>query len=101
VLEQGELAVSCRLDGVESVLPAVAVPGYVGELGLINSAPRSATIVTAANSRLLRMDAEDFGDACTLSRCRARRWPRPASAWAAPAQPIARLPCRLAGDEAG
>jgi hypothetical protein len=26
---------------------------------------------------------------------------RPVSAWAAPAQPIARLPCRLAGDEAG
>jgi hypothetical protein len=48
VLEQGELAVSYRLDGVESVRPA-----------------------------------------------------RPVSAWAAPAQPIARLPCRLAGDEAG
>jgi CRP-like cAMP-binding protein len=63
VLEQGELAVWCRLDGVERVLPAVAAPGYVGELGLINSAPRSATIVTAADSRLLRMDVEDFGDA--------------------------------------
>ena len=74
MLEQGELAVSYRLDGVESVRPAVAAPGYVGELGLINSAPRSATIVTAAEGRRLRMAAEDFGDAL-------------ASAWAAPAQP--------------
>jgi hypothetical protein len=50
VLEQGELAVSYRLDGVDSVLPAVAAPGYVGELGLIDSAPRSARIVTAAEA---------------------------------------------------
>jgi CRP-like cAMP-binding protein len=54
--------VLCRVGSTASRVPAIAAPGYVGELGLINSAPRAATIVTAADSRLLRMDAEDFGD---------------------------------------
>ena len=75
--------------------------GYVGELGRINSAPRSATIVTAAEGRRLRMGAEDFGDVRHAVPMSSSALARPVSAWAAPAQPIARLPCRLAGDEAG
>jgi len=63
VLESGQLDVRHTVDGVEVVLPSVQAPAYVGELGLINAAPRSATVVTAGDCRLLRIDAEEFSAA--------------------------------------
>ncbi|HEX6888403.1 MAG TPA: MFS transporter [Candidatus Nanopelagicales bacterium] len=40
--------------------PDVAAPGYVGELGLLRRAPRSATVVALTDATLLRIDGEEF-----------------------------------------
>ncbi len=76
----------------------MAAPGWVGELGLITRPPCWAMIV--AEGRLLRMDAEDFGDAGTLSGSSSALAPAGVGVGRT-AQPIARLRCRSAGDEAG
>jgi MFS family permease len=60
ILVEGRLEVSIDADGVQRELPPVDAPGYVGELGLLRGEPRSATVVTAAESRLLRIAGEDF-----------------------------------------
>jgi CRP-like cAMP-binding protein len=60
ILVEGRLQVSIDVDGVQRELPPVDAPGYVGELGLLRGEPRSATVVTAADSRLLRIAGEDF-----------------------------------------
>jgi MFS family permease len=61
ILADGQLAVSAiRDDGVPVDLPPVDAPGYVGELGLMNHAVRSATVTTAVECRLLRIPGEDF-----------------------------------------
>ena len=61
ILADGELAISAvRGDGADVDLPRVAAPGYVGELGLMNHAVRSATVTTAGECRLLRIPGKDF-----------------------------------------
>lgn len=60
ILESGEVAVSFVLDGLAHPLPSVSAPAYVGELGVLNAAPRSATVTTATPCRLLRIGAADF-----------------------------------------
>jgi MFS family permease len=61
LLADGELAISVEDGhGVSVGLPAIAAPGYVGELGLMNRARRSATVTTAVDCRLLRIPGEDF-----------------------------------------
>jgi MFS family permease len=64
VLVAGALLVDARnAYGVDVVLPPVHAPGYVGELGLLHNAPRSATVTTQADTRLLRIEGKDFLDA--------------------------------------
>lgn len=64
ILVEGELDVHARLeDGSELDLPPVQAPGYVGELGLMNRAPRSATVRTSAESRLLKISGAAFLEA--------------------------------------
>jgi MFS family permease len=61
ILVEGELAVHARLaDGSETDLPPVTAPGYVGELGLMNRAPRSATVSAAAECTMLKISGEAF-----------------------------------------
>lgn len=60
VLADGELAIGAVVDGAERSLPVVTAPGYVGELGLLHSAPRSATVKTAVDSELLQIAGADF-----------------------------------------
>jgi MFS family permease len=55
-LESGVLAVVA--DGRE--LPDVTAPGYVGELGVLHNAPRSATVTVRNAAELIRIGAEDF-----------------------------------------
>ena len=56
-----ELAISAEDEhGVIIGLPPVVAPGYVGELGLMNRARRSATVTTSVECRLLRVPGEDF-----------------------------------------
>jgi len=61
LLADGQLAISVEDEHGGTVdLPAIAAPGYVGELGLMNRARRSATVTTAVECRLLRIPGEDF-----------------------------------------
>jgi MFS family permease len=61
VLASGELSVQASGDGTgPRDLPPVTAPGYVGELGLLHHIPRTATVRTAQDSTLLRIDGGDF-----------------------------------------
>jgi CRP-like cAMP-binding protein len=64
VLVDGTLLIHARDGaGVDFALPNVQAPGYVGELGLLHGAPRSATVTTLADTVLLRIEGKDFLDA--------------------------------------
>jgi CRP-like cAMP-binding protein len=64
ILARGELSVQASGDGPEPRdLSPVTAPDYVGELGLLHRIPRTATVRTAQQSTLLRIDAEDFRSA--------------------------------------
>ncbi|WP_347977192.1 MFS transporter [Microbacterium sp. ProA8] len=68
VLIDGTLAVGAvSAEGVAIDLPDVEAPGYVGELGLLNDATRSATVTTANECRLLRIPGADFSAALEAS----------------------------------
>jgi len=68
VLASGELSVQASGDGTgPRELPPVTAPGYVGELGLLHRIPRTATVVAARRSTLLRIDGEDFRSALQAS----------------------------------
>ncbi|MDT4921173.1 MAG: hypothetical protein QOI15_2075 [Pseudonocardiales bacterium] len=56
LLESGVLGVTA--DGEH--LPDVTAPGYVGELGLIHQARRSATVTVREPAELIRIAADDF-----------------------------------------
>ena len=61
ILVRGSLAVRARGDGGEPrSLPPVQAPAYVGELGLLNDIPRTASVRTREPSLLLRIEAADF-----------------------------------------
>ncbi len=61
ILADGMLTISAvGLDGMNLALPDVVAPGYVGELGLMNRAVRSATVVTAVECRLVRIPGDEF-----------------------------------------
>jgi len=64
ILVSGTLTVGATgTDGVRLDLPSVQASAYVGELGLLHSAARSATVTTAEDSTLLRIDGNEFLDA--------------------------------------
>jgi CRP-like cAMP-binding protein/predicted MFS family arabinose efflux permease len=64
ILVRGSLAISSTsADGTNVELPTVPAPGYVGELGLLHSAPRSATVTTAEECTVLRIDGAEFVNA--------------------------------------
>jgi MFS family permease len=68
ILARGELSVQASGGGPEPRdLPPVTAPGYVGELGLLHRIPRTATVRTAQQSTLLRIDAQDFRSALQAS----------------------------------
>jgi CRP-like cAMP-binding protein len=61
VLADGSLSVESRGDqAAPRALPPVTAPGYVGELGLMHSTPRTATVAARESSRLLRIDGTEF-----------------------------------------
>lgn len=59
LLASGRLAASA--DG--TALPDVTAPGYVGELGLLHDARRSATVTVTEPSEVIRIEADDFREA--------------------------------------
>lgn len=59
LLSSGRLGIEA--DGSE--LPVVSAPGYVGELGLLENAKRSATVTALEPCQLFQIAAADFGAA--------------------------------------
>jgi MFS family permease len=61
VLEAGEVAVSARGEAAHARrLRTMAAPSYVGEIGLLRGLPRTATVRTLGECKLLRIGADDF-----------------------------------------
>jgi len=61
VLVSGTLSI--RAHGVSDVdvdLPSVQAPAYVGELGLLHNAPRSATVTTLGDAVVWRIEGTEF-----------------------------------------
>ncbi len=61
LLRSGSATVSRTLGGREVVLSYVAAGNYVGEMALLNSAPRSATVRAAVETEALILDGARFG----------------------------------------
>jgi len=61
VLEQGSVRVAVRGSNKETNFERVlSAPAIVGEMALITSAPRSASVIAETRSRCLRLDREGF-----------------------------------------
>jgi CRP-like cAMP-binding protein len=61
VIDHGTMAVSAS--GIDRSLPPLRAGDYFGEIGLINGVPRTATVVAAERSVVLRIDGEEFLEA--------------------------------------
>jgi MFS family permease len=67
VLTEGRLDVSAAGENrTQSVFLRTLVPvSYAGEIGLLGSMPRTATVIAASDSTVLRIGGQDFLDALT------------------------------------
>jgi MFS family permease len=64
ILLSGSLAIEASVEGGPAQpLPTVTAPGYVGELGLVRGVPRTATVRTAEDCVLLRIEGSVFVNA--------------------------------------
>lgn len=64
VVASGEVVVTARgEDGVDHFLTAIRGPAYVGEIGLLEGIPRTATVTTREPTRLWRIEGTEFLDA--------------------------------------
>jgi hypothetical protein len=60
VIVEGHLQVLRAVDGIEQVLAQRGVGDFVGEMAIIESAPRSATLCAQTDVRVLAIDGETF-----------------------------------------
>ena len=60
VVHQGRVVISKRAGGVEKVLTTLGQGQFLGEMSILNNAPRSATATCAEDCRLLVVDARTF-----------------------------------------
>ena len=60
VIVEGQLQVLRSADGTEQVLAQRGSGDFVGEMAIIESAPRSATLRTQTDVRVLAIDGETF-----------------------------------------
>ena len=68
VLTDGAVDVSGAGEGgVEHALGRLIPPDYFGEIGLLERRPRTATVVTASQCTILRINGNDFVDALTVA----------------------------------
>ncbi len=65
LLQSGRLDISLQAQVTQP--PAVVAPGWVGELGIMNQQPRSATVTVGEESQLLRVNGQQFLDAMALA----------------------------------
>jgi CRP-like cAMP-binding protein len=60
VVHQGKVAISKRAGGVEKILTTLGQGQFLGEMSILNRAPRSATATCVEDCRLLVVDARTF-----------------------------------------
>ncbi|HVP66902.1 MAG TPA: Crp/Fnr family transcriptional regulator [Anaeromyxobacteraceae bacterium] len=60
VVHQGKVAISKRAGGAEKVLTTLGQGQFLGEMSILNHAPRSATATCVEDSKLLVVDARTF-----------------------------------------
>jgi len=60
VVQQGKVVISKRIGAVEKVLTTLGQGEFLGEMSILNAAPRSATATCAEDCRLLVLDAATF-----------------------------------------
>jgi len=60
VVHQGRVAISKRAGGAEKVLTTLGQGQFLGEMSILNHAPRSATATCVEDCRLLVVDARTF-----------------------------------------
>ncbi len=65
LLRSGELAITTNAG--DTNIPPVTAPGWVGELGLLRSIPRTATVTLVTDCELLRIPGDQFLDAINAS----------------------------------
>ena len=63
VLVSGSLGVRAHSGSMDVELPTVHAPAYVGELGLLHNAPRSATVTALGDAVVWRIEGTEFLDA--------------------------------------
>ena len=62
LVRKGSVSVSKRLGGKDIVLNYAPAGNYVGEMGLLSNAPRSATVTAAVACETIRIDGPAFKD---------------------------------------
>ncbi len=60
LVRNGSLTVSKKMDGQEKILSYISAGNYVGEMALLNNAPRGATVKAAVYSEVLVVKADAF-----------------------------------------
>jgi CRP/FNR family transcriptional regulator, cyclic AMP receptor protein len=60
VVQRGKVVISARVGAVEKVLSTLGQGEFLGEMSILNSAPRSATATCAEDCTLLVVDARTF-----------------------------------------
>jgi MFS family permease len=66
VLTDGEVSIAAAgKSGVERPLGVIGAPTYLGEIGLLEHRPRTATVTTTSPCTILRINGADFVDALT------------------------------------
>jgi MFS family permease len=66
VLTAGTVSIATAGEsGVEHQLDVIAAPNYVGEIGLLEHRPRTATVTATTPCTVLRISGQDFVDALT------------------------------------
>jgi len=60
VVQQGRVTISKRVGGVEKILSSLGPGEFLGEMSILNNAPRSATATCAEDAKLLVIDAKTF-----------------------------------------
>ena len=68
VLTDGTVDVSAVGEGgVEHAVGKLVPPDYFGEIGLLERRPRTATVITASECTILRINGDDFVDSLTVA----------------------------------
>jgi CRP-like cAMP-binding protein len=60
ILTRGAVEIRRNLEGQTAVVSRVTAPGFIGEMGLLTGAPRTADVVACSDVECYRLDKEGF-----------------------------------------